>query len=105
MNSDAPDTPRLIELREQIARVDEELIDVLARRLALAAEIGEIKSRLGLQVLDPAREAEVVRRAATLARERGVDPELARDIFWRVIAQARVVQHRRPAAAHPHPET
>ncbi|MFW6089495.1 MAG: sigma-70 family RNA polymerase sigma factor, partial [Gemmatimonadota bacterium] len=38
------------------------------------------------------REAEVVRRAAAAARERGVDPELVRDVIWRVMAQARGVQ-------------
>jgi chorismate mutase len=99
VTEETADTIRLDALREEIAQVDEALVDALARRLALAAEIGRIKDRLKLQVLDPAREAEVVRRAAALARDRGVDPELARDVFWRVIAQARVVQHRRQAGA------
>src|SRR5690606_31054247 len=61
--SDA-DRERLKELRDEIARTDDELVRLLARRLSLAKEIGEIKTRLGIPVLDPAREAEVVRRAA-----------------------------------------
>lgn len=89
------DEARLQELRRTIARLDTELIDVLARRLNTAVEIGEVKAILGLPVLDPAREAEVVRRAATRARERGVDPELVRDVLWRVMAQARGVQDAR----------
>jgi chorismate mutase/prephenate dehydrogenase len=95
MSAQRSETTRLEQLRGDIERVDEALIETLARRLELAAEIGRIKEHLGLPVMDPAREAEVVRRAAALARDRGVDPELARDVFWRVIAQARVVQHRR----------
>jgi len=91
---DLSEGERLETLRQAIERLDEELIDLLARRLALAAEIGRAKRRLGLPVLDPAREAEVVRRGAGLARERGVDPELVRDLLWRIIAQARVVQDR-----------
>ncbi|MBI4409334.1 MAG: chorismate mutase [Gemmatimonadetes bacterium] len=85
---------RLEQLRQAIAGLDEELVGLLARRLELAGEIGELKRRLGLPVLDPAREAEVVRRGAELARGRGVDPELVRDILWRIIAQARGVQDR-----------
>jgi chorismate mutase len=88
------DAARLAELRNEIAALDESLVQVLARRLAVAAEIGEIKQRLQLQVMDPAREAEVVRQAAARARERGVDPELVRAVLWRVIDHARGVQDR-----------
>jgi chorismate mutase/prephenate dehydrogenase len=88
----SPDGERLAALREEIAALDDALIDILARRAALAAEIGKIKQRLGLPVMDPAREAEVVRRAAAAARNRGVDPELVRAVLWRVIDHARGVQ-------------
>src|SRR5690606_1022337 len=82
--SDA-DRERLRQLRDEIAAVDDELVSLLARRLALAREIGEIKTSLGIPVLDPAREAEVVRRAAADARQHGVDPELVRAVLWRII--------------------
>ena len=83
---------RLRSLRARIAAADEALVDLLADRLALARAIGEVKRELGLPVLDPAREAEVVRRAAERARDRGVDPELVRDVVWRIMAQARGAQ-------------
>jgi chorismate mutase len=86
------DTARLDELRTGIAAVDDQLVALLARRLALAKEIGEVKERLGLPVMDPAREAEVVRRAAAGAREKGVDPELVRAVLWRIIDHARQAQ-------------
>lgn len=89
---DASDTARLEQLRAEIAALDDELTRLLERRLAAVAEIGGIKQRLGLPVLDPAREAEVVRRAAHRARERGVDPELVRAVLWRVIDHARQLQ-------------
>lgn len=91
-----PEATRLEELRQQIAALDEQLIRILGQRLALAAEIGEVKRRLGLPVLDPAREAEVVRRAAAAARDQGVDPELVRDVLWRLIAQSRGIQDHAP---------
>jgi chorismate mutase len=43
-------------------------------------------------VLDPAREAEVVRLAGELARQRGLPAESVRSIFWSVIALSREAQ-------------
>lgn len=58
-------------------------------------EIGRAKERLGLPVLDPPQEAKVVRRAAAIARELGVDEEMTRDVIWRIIAAARDAQEGR----------
>ncbi len=80
---------RLEELRQRIMEVDEELVDLIGERKSLVVEIGEIKNELGLPVLDPAREAAVVRRAAALARDHDLDEELIRDVIWRIIASAR----------------
>ena len=77
---------RLEELRQRIMEVDEELVDLIGERKSLVVEIGEIKNELGLPVLDPAREAAVVRRAASLARDHDLDEELIRDVIWRIIA-------------------
>lgn len=86
---------KLEQLRRDIAAVDGQLVALLARRLALVEEVGQIKRRLGRPTLDPPREAQVVRRAAELAREHGVDPELARDVLWRIMAYSRDVQDSR----------
>jgi chorismate mutase len=85
---------RLDQLRQEIATTDQELVLRIARRLELAREIGQTKQTLGLPVLDPAREAEVVRRAVELARAHGTDAELVRGVFWRIIDAARAVQDR-----------
>jgi chorismate mutase len=86
------DDDRLYRLRNEIARTDDELVALIARRLALARDIGDIKRRLGMPVLDPAREAEVVRRAAAGARDHDVDAELVRAVLWRIIDHARELQ-------------
>ena len=85
-------TDRLEELRQRILEVDEALVELVGERRALVLEIGRIKAELGLPVLDPAREAAVVRRAAALAREKNVDEELTRDVIWRIMASAREEQ-------------
>lgn len=80
-------------LRDRIMECDRELIDILRRRLDLVREIGDLKDRLGIPVTDPRREAEVVRRAAALAREEGLDEELVRSLIWSIMSAARHQQH------------
>lgn len=90
MSGEAMD--RLEALRKRILEVDEALVGLVGERRALVLEIGRLKAKMGLPVLDPSREAAVVRRAAELARERGVDEELTRDVIWRIMASAREEQ-------------
>ena len=78
--------------RQEIESLDRELVDLLARRVAVSKEIGSAKKAAGLPTLDPAREAEVIRRAAGMAREAGLNDEKVRDIFWHVIGLSRAVQ-------------
>jgi chorismate mutase len=80
---------RLNRLRDEIEALDAELVRLMEERRALVIEVGGIKEKLGLPVMDPTREAAVVRRAATLAREQGGNEELVRDVIWRIIASAR----------------
>jgi chorismate mutase len=96
--SEAEDARSELEsLREHISDVDERLIRIIGERRDLVLSIGRIKDILDLPVMDPAREATVVRRAAVRARELGVDEEMTRDVIWRIIASARATQEERPA--------
>lgn len=87
--------PKLEELRSRIEVIDRQLVELIGKRRELALEIGRTKQALGLPVLDPRQEAKVVRRAAEIAREFGVDEELTRDVIWRIIAAARDAQEGR----------
>jgi chorismate mutase len=78
--------------RRELEELDRELIALLGRRVARSREIGALKRVAGLPTLDPAREAEVIRRAATMAREAGLPDEKVRDIFWHVIGLSREAQ-------------
>jgi chorismate mutase len=79
-------------VRAEIERVDEAIVFLIDERLRLARRIGELKRTAGLRVLDPSREAAVVRRAGALARGRGLDDEAIREVFWRLIEMARSAQ-------------
>jgi chorismate mutase/prephenate dehydrogenase len=82
-------------LREMISEVDERLIRTIGERRNFVLQVGRMKEILGLPVMDPGREAQVVRGAVERAREFGLDEEMTRDIFWRIIAAARSAQGTR----------
>ena len=83
------DWAALAELREQIDRVDESLVAAVAARFRLAEEVGTLKGASGIPVLDPAREAEIVRRASQTARAEDVPVEGMRQLFWVVLDYCR----------------
>jgi chorismate mutase len=78
--------------RGEIERIDRQLVALIAERVRVAREIGRAKREAGMNTLDPAREAAVVRRAGELARELDLDDEVVRRIFWQLIALSRSVQ-------------
>jgi len=88
----APEAGELEAIRSEIGRVDEAIVFLIDERLRLARRVGELKRTAGMGVLDPSREAAVVRRAGELARQRGLDDEAVRDLFWRLIEMARSAQ-------------
>lgn len=79
-------------VRGEIDEVDRSLVGLIAARLDLAREARLLKDRGGLSYEDPAREAAVVRRAAETAREMELDPEIIRDVFWRLMALSKWAQ-------------
>jgi chorismate mutase len=101
--SDDPQA-RLEALRDRIRQVDRALVELVGERRELVLEVGRTKQELGLPVLDPPQEARVVRRAAELARDAGVDEELVRDVVWRIVASARDAQEGRTRWGPPLPE-
>jgi chorismate mutase len=79
-------------IREEIERIDHALLGLIAERVELARRVGAAKRAAGLPILDPAREAAVVRRAGTLAREAGLPDDDVRYIWWHLIGLSRRVQ-------------
>lgn len=93
MSEDAlPGPAALAELRHELERIDDDILALLGERVALAREIAGVKQAAGLPLLDPKREAEVIRRVMTKARERSLPVEPVREIFWLVIGLSRRAQ-------------
>ena len=79
-------------LREKVEQVDTGIVALLAQRIELARAVGTHKREAGLATLDAKREAAVLRRAGTLAREAGLPEEAVRQLFWTIIGICRHAQ-------------
>lgn len=74
--------------REEIDRLDSELLSIFNRRAALALQIGRIKKTLNLPVYDPSREKRIFERMKGDNRGPLDDGAVVR-LFERVIDESR----------------
>ena len=79
------------EIRDEIDRLDDELLQIFNRRSALAVKIGEIKKREGLRIYDPAREQEILRRLQA-SNPGPLDNQAIVRLFERVIDESRSLE-------------
>ena len=86
----------LARCRTEIEDIDRRLVALLAERVALGRKTATIKRAAGLPILDPQREAEVIRRAVTTAREHDLPVEAIREVFWHVVGLSRRAQEEAP---------
>ncbi len=75
-------------LRDRIDEVDKALLTLLAQRLELVAEVGEVKSRYGLPIYAPDREAAMLASRRKEAETLGVPADLIEDILRRVMRES-----------------
>ena len=71
----------LEELRRQIDSIDDELMGVLARRMAISREIGQLKQMHSLSVVQPDRYRELIERRVSEASAIGVSPDFIRELL------------------------
>ena len=78
--------------RARIEEIDRRIIALLAERVSIGQQTAALKRAAGLPILDPQREAEVIRRAVTTAREHDLPVEAVRELFWQVVGLSRRAQ-------------
>lgn len=82
----------LEQLRNQIDHIDQELVELLARRRQIVGQVIQFKQQHDLPTFHPAREENLIsaRRAQALAA--GLDPDYIEDLFRTVLRHSRVGQ-------------
>lgn len=79
------DIPKeLLRLREEIDRIDDEILSALARRFEVTARVGEFKACNGLESVDPVREQQKLQRIRDLARDKGIDSAFVSALFQQI---------------------
>jgi len=81
-------------LRGELSELDTQLLEVVARRQEMVAEIGRVKSAAGYGTRDFGREKEVLQLARRNARRLGVDEELGEELFRLLIRASLAAQEQ-----------
>lgn len=79
-------------LRERLSRLDVELLEMVARRQEIVAEIGRAKSSAGRGTRDYAREKDVLELARRTARRVGLDEDIGEEMFRLLIRASLAAQ-------------
>lgn len=82
----------LQDLREQIAEVDQSLLEQLARRRQLVADVVEHKLDAARAVRDPLREEQLLVRLAQQAQSLGLNTQLVTRVFQAIIEDSVLMQ-------------
>jgi chorismate mutase / prephenate dehydrogenase len=92
----------LDELRTALTEIDEQLINLVARRQALSENVASVKRATGRATRDFGREREVILRGRTTAERLGVSPDLAESLLRQLIQSSLTTQEHARVAAHAH---
>ena len=87
-------------LRSRIDDIDDQILELIRRRLSTAQAIGQIKQQTGITVVDNRRESEIYQRLLSLNKGALKTGSLYR-IFRGIIAAGRGVQNQQSGAGEP----
>lgn len=71
----------LIKFRQQIDKVDNELLKTLAKRFKIIKKIYQFKKKSSLPLIDKKREKELLKKRDLMAQKLNLDRKLVRNIF------------------------
>ena len=91
----------LDELRVKIDAIDSQMVELLAQRAELTAQVGQYKSQVGLPIYVPEREAELISKRRQQAQERGVSPILVEDLLRRIMRESYHTQNVKYLCTNP----
>ncbi len=82
---------RILELRQKIDTLDEEIIQLLKKRMGISKEVGKLKEKLDIPVEDMVREQEIIDRLTQRAGRNLSEEQLIR-LFTAVFKSSKQIQ-------------
>jgi chorismate mutase / prephenate dehydrogenase len=86
--------------RDEIDQLDQALVELLAKRIALTAKVGEYKSKIGMPIYVPEREAELLAKRRSEASKKGISADLVEDLLRRIMRESYHSQDKRYKCAN-----
>lgn len=80
------------EIRQEIDEIDDKIIQLLSQRNNLSKLVGDLKRKLGREIEDAARERQLFDRIHKIAHDHGVDPQLALEVYEKILAHSKKEQ-------------
>jgi len=84
----------LNDLREQVQRLDDQLIDLLAQRQAVSVKIGVMKHQMNVTVEQPEIWAKQCVNREKIAQIHGVSTELVGEVFECIHRYSKAIQQK-----------
>jgi chorismate mutase/prephenate dehydrogenase len=94
MSSDNEKQDELRSLREQLGKLDQDILELIARRQEIVTGIGRIKVATGRPTRDYGQEKEVIQRARESAGKLGLGPEFAENLMLLLIRASLAAQEQ-----------
>lgn len=79
---------QLSQLRDAIDAVDTQLVDLIAQRAAITAQVGQVKRQLKQPLYVPEREHRLIRARRQYAEQKGLAADLIEDVLRRIIRES-----------------
>jgi chorismate mutase/prephenate dehydrogenase len=93
-----PSNP-LDSLRSELGQIDRDILELVARRQAVAQKIGQVKRDIGMPTRDYRQERDVVERARAAAVAHGLPPSMGEELVLALIRGSLTVQEKDTVAA------
>jgi len=82
----------LEDLREEIDRIDEQIVDLLAQRQGKVQNVVSLKKAAGMPVYHPSREEDLISRRREQAQQAGIEPDHIEELYRCIVRQSRMRQ-------------
>ena len=84
MRSETNSTESIIQLRHQIDDLDNQLMDLLSKRMRVCREIGQYKKEHNMTILQAARYNEILEKRGAQGALCGMDSEFVAQVFEKI---------------------
>ncbi|MDE6847403.1 MAG: prephenate dehydratase [Lachnospiraceae bacterium] len=91
----------LLELREELDRIDEQIVNLYEERMDICSKVADYKIETGKKVLDKSREEEKLRKVRSLARNE-FNAHGVQELFEQIMSMSRKLQYNKLAEQGAH---